>query len=78
MPEAIGLITDTVRLDGVGSTPCTWVRTLRDLILEPDKQLGFAATLPACEVVDLDAGHMCMVSRPADLAGILAEAVSSG
>ena len=37
----------------------------------PDKQARFAAQLPGCEVIHLDVGHMCMVSRPEALAAIL-------
>ena len=51
--------------------PRTWVRTLRDLIVAPDKQLRFAENVGDCPVVDLDAGHMCMVSQPEALAAIL-------
>ena len=32
---------------------------------------SLAADVGDCPVVDVDAGHMCMVSRPAELAGIL-------
>jgi pimeloyl-ACP methyl ester carboxylesterase len=52
-------------------TPCTWVRTLQDLIVPPAKQLRFANNLGDCPVVDIDAGHMCMVSQPAALAEII-------
>jgi pimeloyl-ACP methyl ester carboxylesterase len=40
-------------------------------ILGPDKQLRFAANVGDCPIVDMAAGHMCMVSQPEALAGIL-------
>lgn len=54
----------------------TWVRTTRDLIIPPGKQLAFAANVGRCPVVDLDAGHMCMVSKPAELAALLVAAAA--
>jgi hypothetical protein len=32
---------------------------------------GSVSAVGRCDVIDLDAGHMCMISRPAELAGIL-------
>ncbi len=37
----------------------------------PAKQDRFVANLGGADVVDLDAGHMAMISRPAELAAIL-------
>jgi len=51
--------------------PRTWVRTLQDAIMDPDKQLRFAANVGHCEVIDLDAAHMAMISQPSGLARIL-------
>jgi pimeloyl-ACP methyl ester carboxylesterase len=54
--------------------PSTWVRTLQDMIVAADKQLRFAANVgPSCRVIDLDAGHMCMVGQPERTAEILDE-----
>jgi hypothetical protein len=53
--------------------PRRWVRTLNDLIVSAEEQLRFAANVGNCPVVDLDAGHMCMVSRPDALASIVNE-----
>jgi pimeloyl-ACP methyl ester carboxylesterase len=73
VPEAPGLILEPVHLapvlgDGVRRT---WIRTLRDIVVPAEKQSAFAAQLAPCDVVDLDTGHMCMVSRPAELAALL-------
>jgi pimeloyl-ACP methyl ester carboxylesterase len=73
VPEAPQLIVDPVDLAPLRSPalPRTWIRTLQDVILPPDKQLRFAANVGDCEIVDLDAAHMCMISRPAATAALL-------
>ena len=72
VPEAARLSTDPVDLSPLrAATPSTWVRTLQDLIVAPAKQSRFADNVGNCPVVDIDAGHMCMVSQPVTLAGIL-------
>lgn len=74
VPEPPGLPNEPVDLSGLrSSSPRTWVRTTRDAILAPDLQLGFAERVGRCPVVDLDAGHMCMISQPDRLAEILEE-----
>ncbi len=72
VPEAPRLTTDPVDLAPL-RTPVarTWVRTLRDIIVPAHKQLEFAENVGNCPVVDIDAGHMCMVSQPKRLALIL-------
>lgn len=76
--EAPQLTTDPVDLAPLrGDLPCTWVRTLQDIIIPPEKQLRFAANVGDCPVVDLDAGHMCMIGRPERLAAILRESVGT-
>jgi pimeloyl-ACP methyl ester carboxylesterase len=72
VPEAPRLTMDPVDLSPLRTpTPCTWVRTLQDLIVPADKQLRFADNVGDCSVVDIDAGHMCMVGQPVALAAIL-------
>jgi len=76
VPEIPGLIFAPVDLSPLRSSmPRTWVRTLEDTILAPDKQQQFAGLVDHCPVVDLVAGHMCMVSQPAALAMIIHDAV---
>ena len=54
--------------------PSTWVCTLQDMIVAADKQRRFATNVgPNCTVLDLDAGHMCMVGQPDRTASILDE-----
>lgn len=72
VPEGLGLIVEPVDLTPLRSPlPRTWVRPLRDAIVDPERQLEFAANVGDCPVVDIDAGHMVMVSKPAELAAIL-------
>ncbi|WP_322780434.1 alpha/beta hydrolase [Frankia sp. Cas4] len=72
VPEAEGLTTEPVDLSGLRRpVPRTWVRTTKDAILPPEMQLRFAARVGDCPVIDLDAGHICMISQPAALATIL-------
>ena len=71
--EPPGLLLEPVDLGPLAGAlpPRTWVRTLHDALASPEAQLRSARNAGAAEVVDLDAGHMCMVSRPAELAQIL-------
>lgn len=81
VPEAPGLSDGPVDLGPLrADLPSTWVRTLQDMIVAADKQLRFAANVgPDCDVIDLDAGHMCMVGQPERTAEILDEvAIAAG
>ena len=69
VPEAPRLVLDPVDLSGLRG-PRTWIRTLHDAVVSPEKQQRFAG-IAGAEVVDLDAAHMCMISRPAELARLL-------
>jgi hypothetical protein len=57
--------------------PRTWVRTLGDIIVSLEKQARFAENFGNCPMVDLAAGHMCMISRPEELATIVNRAAAS-
>ena len=71
VPEAPALLTEAVDLSPLRSAmPRTWVRPLHDAIVDPDEQLRFASNVGDCHVIDLDAGHMCMISKPGELAAI--------
>ena len=72
VPEAPLLTTDPVDLAPLRTeVPRTWIRTLQDRIVPADKQQRFADNVGDCAVVDIDAGHMCMVSQPEQLAEML-------
>jgi pimeloyl-ACP methyl ester carboxylesterase len=72
VPEAPRLNRDPVDLSPLRTDmPRTWVRTVRDIIVGAEEQLHYAENVGNCSVVDLDAGHMCMISQPEGLADIL-------
>jgi pimeloyl-ACP methyl ester carboxylesterase len=72
VPEAPAAIRDPMVLSTVPpDTPRTWVRLLDDQIVETEKQDRFIDNLGGADVVDLDAGHMAMISRPEGLAAVL-------
>jgi pimeloyl-ACP methyl ester carboxylesterase len=76
--EAPGLTTEPVDLTPLRtSMPRTWVRTLGDIIVSAEKQARFAENVGNCPVVDLDAGHMCMISQPEALARTVNEAAAA-
>jgi pimeloyl-ACP methyl ester carboxylesterase len=72
VPEAPGLTFEKVDLSALRSAmPCTWVRTLRDAVVPPERQTRFVGNVGDCDVIDIDAAHMCMISQPSALGGIL-------
>jgi pimeloyl-ACP methyl ester carboxylesterase len=71
VPEPLGTLDQPVDLSGVAAVPRTWVRLSRDAVLVPELQDHFIANIGGAEVVELDAGHMAMISRPRELAEIL-------
>jgi pimeloyl-ACP methyl ester carboxylesterase len=73
VPEAPKLVEEPVDLSALAgpNPPRTWVRTLQDAIIDPEKQLRFVGNVGPCRVLDLDAAHMCMISKPMELAMIV-------
>jgi pimeloyl-ACP methyl ester carboxylesterase len=72
VPEGVKILFEPVDLTPLRTPmPRTWVRPVRDAIVDPDKQLIFAGNVGNCEVIDIDAGHMCMISKPGEVAGIV-------
>jgi pimeloyl-ACP methyl ester carboxylesterase len=69
--ESIRLLAEPVDLAVVASVPCTYVRLTRDVTLPPTAQEAAITALGEPTVIDLEAGHMGMISRPADLARII-------
>ncbi|SFK66213.1 alpha/beta fold hydrolase [Lysobacter sp. cf310] len=51
--------------------PSTYLRLLRDRSLVPARQDAMIARLPQARVRDLDAGHLAMLSAPAQVAELL-------
>ncbi|OAA27447.1 putative hydrolase or acyltransferase of alpha/beta superfamily [Frankia sp. EI5c] len=50
--------------------PATWVRLLRDNVFTPQRQTEMAARAGVTDIVDVDAGHLAMISRAAEIAAI--------
>jgi pimeloyl-ACP methyl ester carboxylesterase len=72
VPEAPASVTDPMVLSTMPrDIRRVWVRLNDDRIVVPEKQDRFIENLGGCEVLELDAGHMAMVSRPQDLASLL-------
>ena len=75
VPESSSVIAEV--LDGAGlptALPTTYVRLLQDASLSLTTQDEMLTRLGEPEVIDLDAGHMAMITRPAALAAILRRA----
>jgi pimeloyl-ACP methyl ester carboxylesterase len=69
--EANQLTLEPVSLAGLANPiPRTWIRTLHDIVVPPDRQMLYAERV-AADVVDLDSAHMAMISHPAELAALL-------
>ncbi len=72
VPDAGRVMCEPADLSGLGHPiPRTWVRLLRDAIVPVTVQDANIARLGGAEVIDLDAAHMAMISRPAELAAVL-------
>ena len=72
VPEAPATVTDPMVLATMPrDIRRVWIRLTDDVIVPPEKQDRFIENLGGCEVLDLDSGHMAMISRPQDLAALL-------
>ena len=74
-PEFPGLY--TTRVAGPAQVPSTYVRLTRDGSVAPSVQDRMIARLAAAEVAELDAGHLPMLSRPDEIAGVIASVGSA-
>jgi pimeloyl-ACP methyl ester carboxylesterase len=72
VPEARPVLRQPISLAGLRQpVRRVYVRLLRDAIIPPSQQDQMIANMGGADVVDLDSGHMAMISRPAELAAIL-------
>jgi pimeloyl-ACP methyl ester carboxylesterase len=73
VPDATTVLSEPLDMAGLlTSIPRTWVRLTQDAVVTPETQDAFIANCgPATDVIDLDAAHMAMISRPKELAEIL-------
>jgi pimeloyl-ACP methyl ester carboxylesterase len=70
--EAFRIVAEPCDLSGLtDAVPRFWVRLGRDAIVTPAMQDEGIGNVGGAEVIHLDAGHMAMVGRPVELAGIL-------
>ena len=70
--EAVGVLSEPTDLTGLRHPiPRTYVRLTGDASLSLDTQDRMIENLGDVEVVDLDAGHMAMISQPRALADLL-------
>jgi pimeloyl-ACP methyl ester carboxylesterase len=76
VPEAATVLNEPADITGLKQPiPRTWVRLMDDAIVSVATQDMFIAQIPDVDVIDLDAGHMAMISRPKELADILNQLV---
>lgn len=72
LPEAMNPISEPISLAGLrGGIPCTYIKLLRDAIITPERQDRIIEKIGDAEVVEIDAGHMAMISAPQKLAEAL-------
>ena len=70
--ESVSVLTEPADLTGLSRPiPRTYVRLTHDASLTLDTQGQMISTIGDIEVVDVDAGHMAMISRPEVLASVL-------
>jgi pimeloyl-ACP methyl ester carboxylesterase len=75
--DSFNLYRQPVRWSQVAGIPVTYVVNGRDRAIPPDLQREMAARLPEPPtIVELDAGHLPMVTRPEDFARIVADALA--
>jgi pimeloyl-ACP methyl ester carboxylesterase len=72
VPEAYWPVRDPVSLDGLRHpVPRTWIKLLRDRTFVSEEQDKMAARAGCGDVIEIDSGHMAMVSHPSELSAAL-------
>ncbi|MET0324539.1 MAG: alpha/beta hydrolase [Ilumatobacteraceae bacterium] len=75
IPDTTAFLSAPIDLSGVKRLErAVYVRCLRDQTLPLAQQDAAIAAIGDVQVVELDAGHMCMLSRPRELAAIIVDA----
>jgi pimeloyl-ACP methyl ester carboxylesterase len=78
VPEAASVLLEPNDLSSLPKDlPRTWVRLLRDVAAPTETQNEYIKNLGGAEVVDIDCGHMAMLSNPAALAAIIDSAADA-
>ncbi|HEX3567308.1 MAG TPA: alpha/beta fold hydrolase [Acidimicrobiales bacterium] len=71
-PESVTVLSEPADLTGLRQAiPRAYIRLLRDASISLDMQTRMIGNMGEMEVIDLDAGHMAMISRPRELADII-------
>jgi hypothetical protein len=71
-PESFSVLSEPADLTGLRQAiPRAYIRLLRDASISLDMQTQMIGNLGETAVIDLDAGHMAMISRPRELADII-------
>jgi len=74
VPEACWPMRDAVDLYGLRHPiPRTWVKLMGDRTPTPDQVELLADRVGCADIVELDSGHMAMISHPRQLADVLNE-----
>jgi pimeloyl-ACP methyl ester carboxylesterase len=74
VPEAYWPMRDPVDLSGLRHrVPRTWLKQLRDRNPSPEQAEVFAARAGCTDFVELDTGHLSMITHPHELANLLNE-----
>jgi pimeloyl-ACP methyl ester carboxylesterase len=72
VPEAFWPMHDPVDLSGLRhAVPRTWVKLLRDRAPSPEQADAYAERTGCTQVVELDTGHLAMITHPQELADVL-------
>ncbi|HWE65707.1 MAG TPA: alpha/beta fold hydrolase [Acidimicrobiales bacterium] len=72
VPESVGVLSEPSDLTGLRQPiPRTYIRLLRDASISLEAQDRMIENLGQVDVVDLNAGHMAMISSPGDLAQVI-------
>jgi pimeloyl-ACP methyl ester carboxylesterase len=72
VPEARPVLREPISLAGLQQPVRRfYVRLLNDAIIVPRQQDEMIANMGGADVIELDSGHMAMISHPAELAAIL-------
>jgi pimeloyl-ACP methyl ester carboxylesterase len=72
VPEAFWPVREPVSLAGLRHpVPRTWVRLTGDVMFPPSLQNEFASRTGCTDIIDVESGHMAMISHPHQLAAVL-------
>ncbi|MCH2173765.1 alpha/beta fold hydrolase [Myxococcota bacterium] len=71
IPEAMEPITAVISTEGIEDVPRTYIKLAEDTIVTPEMQEQMIRNLGHADAIELQAGHMAMISQPEALAAVL-------